>query len=261
MRIVTAIAALLVLAPTASPAPTVYFEPDVVTVEEGQIFEMGIRIDAGTDTLTCFLVEFVFDPAIIELTDAVEGSLFSESGHATMFDWDWDPESPGLHQCNDVTLGFDCFVMCPGELVHLTFDALAMGETPITLTAVDLRDIRRERIRPFYTEDATVTVEPETGVGDDIVLRPQLACFPNPFNGSTMLELRAPGGAGEVDAVFHDIRGRVVARTSFTLSDTGVGLVPWSGTALDGTRLPAGVYYVTASGDFGNARDRVTLVR
>jgi len=259
MRIVTAIAALLVLAPTATPSPTVYFEPEVVTVEEGQIFEMGIRIDAGTDTLTCFLVEFMFDSDVIELVDAIEGSLFSESGHATMFDW--DPQSPGLHQCNDITLGFDYYVMCPGELVHLEFNALEMGETPISLTAVDLRDIRRERIQPFNTEGATVTVEPETGVGDDLFLRSELVCYPNPFDHSTTLELRAPGGAGPVDAVFHDASGRVVARTSFTLSDTGVGLVPWSGTALDGSRLPVGVYYVTASGSFGTARDRVTLMK
>jgi hypothetical protein len=260
MRIVTAIAALLVLAPTASPSPTVFFQPEEVTVEAGQLFEMGIRIDAGTDTLTCFLVEFTFDPEVVELVDAVEGSLFSESGYATMFDW--DPQSPGLHQCNDVTLGFDCYVMCPGELVHLTFDALAMGETPISLTAVDLRDIRRERIHPFYTEDATVTVEPETGVEEgDLALRPELVCYPNPFSGSTTLELRVPDGAGPVDAVFHDVCGRVVARKSFMLSDTGVGVVPWSGSAFDGSPLPAGVYYVTASGSFGTARDRVTLMR
>jgi hypothetical protein len=135
---------LLLGAVQALSAPTVYISPASVEVEEGQTIEMSIRVDAGTDTLTCFLVEFTFDASVVELLSAEEGTLFAESGHSTMFDW--DQYLPGLHACNDVTLGFDAFVLCPGELVDLEFYGVEEGTTTLSITTVDLRDLRRDPI-------------------------------------------------------------------------------------------------------------------
>jgi hypothetical protein len=58
MRFIVIMMVALVLAAPAWSAPTVYFEPAITEVEQGQVFTVGIRVDAGTDTLTCFLVEF-----------------------------------------------------------------------------------------------------------------------------------------------------------------------------------------------------------
>ncbi|MCK4510265.1 hypothetical protein KAW64_00915, partial [bacterium] len=132
MRSVVVVMVVLILAASAWSAPTVYFEPAAMEVEQGQTFPVGIRVDAGADTLTCFLVEFTFDSSVLELLSADEGTLFAESGHSTMFDW--DQHSPGLHSCNDITLGFNAFVLCPGELVHLEFYAIAEGATPLSIT-------------------------------------------------------------------------------------------------------------------------------
>ena len=170
MRFIIVLTAVLLLAGSAWSAPTVYFEPAVVQVEEGETFSVGVRVDAGVDTLTCFLVEFTFNASVIELLSAAEGTLFAESGHSTMFHW--DQYSPGFHSCNDVTLGFDVFVMCPGELIHLEFHAVAAGATPLSITIVDLRDIRRDPILPVFTEGGSVTVGPGTGV-------PQRRCWMN----------------------------------------------------------------------------------
>ena len=261
MRFIVIMMAILVLAASAWSAPTVYFEPAITEVEQGQVFSVGIRVDAGTDTLTCFLVEFTFDASVIELLSAEEGTLFAESGHATMFDW--DQYSPGFHCCNDVTLGFDAFVMCPGELVHLEFSAVAEGATPLSITAVDLRDIRRDPILPVFTEGGSVTVGPGTGIGDGMqdVTAPVLRCYPNPFSQQTSLEFRSCGTAGTVDVTVHDLAGRVVARPAVVGSGSGLNSGLWRGTACDGRPLPGGVYFVVASGPTGEARARVTLVR
>ncbi len=260
MRFIVIMMATLVLAAPAWSAPTVYFAPATTEVEQGQAFSVGIRVDAGADTLTCFLVEFTFDAAVIELLSAVEGTLFAESGHSTMFDW--DQYSPGFHSCNDVTLGFDAFVMCPGELVHLEFHAVAEGATPLSITTVDLRDIRRDPILPVFTEGGFVTVGPGAGIDDGPDdAGPVLRCYPNPFSQQTSLEFHSRGAAGAVDVAVHDLAGRVVARPAVVWSGSGLNFGLWRGTAFDGRPLPGGVYFVVVSGSTGEARARVTLVR
>ena len=261
MRFILVVMAVLLLAAPAWPAPTVYFEPAVVNVEQGQGFSVGIRVDAGADTLTCFLAEFTFDASVIELLVAEEGTLFAESGHSTMFDW--DQYSPGLHSCNDVALGFDAFVMCPGELVHLGFHAVAEGATVLSITAVDLRDIRRDPILPVFTEGGSVTVGPATGVpeDDDEVAALKLRCHPNPFSDRVVIEFDAGSVIGPVHAAVHDVAGRVVARPLLASCKSGPRVGLWDGTGHDGRPLPGGVYFVVASGPSGEARDRVALVR
>jgi hypothetical protein len=260
MRFIVVLMAVLLLAGVAWSDPTVYFEPAVVQVDQGEAFSVGIRVDAGADTLTCFLVEFTFDASVIELLSAVEGTLFAESGHSTMFHW--DQYSPGFHSCNDVTLGFDAFVMCPGELVHLEFYAVAAGATPLSITTIDLRDIRRDPILPVFTEGGSVTV-PGMGIDDGIqdVAGPVLRCYPNPFSQQTSLEFHSCGAAGAVDVAVHDLAGRVVARPAVVGSGSGLSSGLWRGTARDGRPLPGGVYFVVASGPTGEARALVTLVR
>lgn len=258
MRSIAMIIAAVLLAAPAWSAPTVYFGPADVDVEQGQDFSMGVRVDSGTDTLTCFLVEFTFDPDVLELLEAAEGTLFAESGHSTMFDW--DQHAPGLHSCNDVTLGYDCFVMCPGELIHLGFHAAAAGTTALSITAVDLRDIRRERILPVITSGGSVSVGPGTGVLE-VLDSPSMRCRPNPFSDELAIELDSGGVAGPARMMIHDVTGRVVARPTAVSSGLGRSLGSWDGTGHDGRPLPAGVYFVTAFGPTGEARERVVLVR
>jgi len=260
MRFIVVVLAVLLLAGVAWSAPTVYFEPAATEVEQGQAFTVGIRVDSGADALTCFLVDFTFDAGVVELLSAEEGTLFAESGHSTMFDW--DQYSPGLHSCNDVTLGFDAFVLCPGELVHLEFYAVAEGATPLSITTIDLRDIERDPILPVFTEGGSVTVGPGTGVpdGDELVV-PDLRCYPNPFSGRVVIEFDSGTATGPVHVVIHDATGRVVARPVAASSNSGFSLGLWDGTGHDRQPLPGGVYFVVASGPAGEARARVTLVR
>jgi hypothetical protein len=149
----------------ALAAPTVFVHPDTVLVAPGEAFTMDIRVDSGTDTVTCFLVEFEFDPFVLELISAEEGSLFTECGFPTMYNW--DVLGLGHHSCNDVTLGPYTYTIAPGEMVSLSFVAANPGWTSVEILAEDLRDYRRNRILPVWTEDAVVFVVPATGVPDD----------------------------------------------------------------------------------------------
>jgi hypothetical protein len=261
VRIALVAIAVLLLAVSAWPAPTVYIQPPLTEVDQGQDFAVSVRVDAGVDTLTCFLVEFTFDASVVELVSAQEGTLFAESGHTTMFDW--DQHSAGVHSCNNVTLGFDSFVMCPGELVRLEFHSTAEGVTPLSITAVDLRDIRRERILPVFTEGGLVGVGPGAGIDEEMqdVTGPILTCSPNPFSEQTSLEFSWSGTTGDVGAVVYDVTGRVVSRFDVAGCGPGRSACVWDGKACDGCPLPGGVYFILATGPTGQARAQMTLVR
>ncbi|MBN2565980.1 MAG: hypothetical protein JXB46_09760 [Candidatus Eisenbacteria bacterium] len=259
MRLVIAATILLFVFGSAGAYPTVYFEPDQLVMEPSEACTLGIRIDNGTDTLTCFRVRFSFNEAVVELNSAQEGSLFSESGHQTMFDW--DALSLGHHECNDVTLGFDAFVLCPGELVHLELEAATAGTTTLALYDVDLRDIRRDPILPMGIGNCSVTVLPETGVQEEQgVFTGRLRCFPNPFWSHTRIEFDACGDS-PVEFRVYDVSGRAVATPEAERVSETRSAAHWDGTGCSGMRLPAGVYFVEAVDGRARSRARATLLR
>jgi hypothetical protein len=256
-RVLGCLALVLALALAARGAPTVFIAPPERTVALGDTFSMSVRVDDGTDTLTCFLVRFEFDPVIIELDDAAEGSLFTRCGFPTMYNW--DVIAAGEHSCNDVTLGPWAFALCPGELVRLCFTAAAVGETPIDITAVDLRDIRRQRILPVGVEQGHVIVGPVSEVpgGGEAARAENPRAFPNPFRDGTTITFSTPC-ASAAELVIYDARGREVARPRTRTAGLGPWEAVWDGLDASGRRVASGVYFAfVASGDY---RTRCPLV-
>ncbi|MBD3348875.1 MAG: hypothetical protein GF400_06725 [Candidatus Eisenbacteria bacterium] len=251
--------------------PTVFVSPGHAFAVEGDTFEIDVRVDAGTDTVTCFLVEFTFDPQILELLSADEGSLFTNCGYETMYDW--DVYGDGWHSCNDVTLGYWAYAVCPGELIDLKFEAVSWGETCIEITAVDLRDLDRNPIPNISTSDGLVTVAPATGVDEGVAEpHPSIAFAPNPFGRSVRISLEGAQIAGEVQFRIYDAAGREVARRvaggrparasgSSGDGETDEAVVYWDGLDRTGAELPSGVYFVVARGRGWERTGRVVHLR
>ena len=263
MRIVLALILVVATYGAALAIPTVFVSPAEVVVNAGQSFEMSIRVDAGyPDSVTAFLVDFAFDSEVVELVDAEEGSLFANCGYPTMYHW--DIEGPGMHSCNDVTLGHASHVIPPGELVALDFVALAVGETPVAITAVDLRDINRDPIVPVYSADGFVIVVPETGIDEpaEPVEPEQLVRLaPNPSPGPVEIEFSVNGLAEAPAIAVHDVAGRVVARPDAVSLEGGVGVVTWDGRTDLGDALPSGVYFIVVRTAEAERRARCVLLR
>lgn len=263
MRIVLTLFLAVFFSGIAAGAPTVFVSPAELTVNVGEPFEMSIRVDAGyPDSVTAFLVDFTFDAEVIELTSAEEGSLFANCGYGTMFNC--DSLGAGSYSCNDVTLGHASHVFLPGELVSLDFVALSVGETPIAITAADLRDINRERILPVYSADGLVTVLPETGI--DYPLESPLAergihVAPNPSPGRVKIDFLVDRVDARVDVEVHDVSGRTVARPRGLVLKDRVGHVTWDGRTDLGEALPSGVYFVAVRAGETTRRARCVLLR
>jgi hypothetical protein len=259
MRALVATVLTLALAAAVLAAPTVFIEPAALTVDTLDPFEMSIRVDAGTDTLTGFLVEFEFDPGVIELVAAIEGSLFADCGCATLFGW--DVFGPGVHACHDVTLGAASYVLCPGELVRLRFLGTGPGTTALSLSAVDLRDMQRLPILPVFTEGAVVTFDPGTGVEEGalggISIGPGQ---PNPFRDGTSIGYALPSAlAGGVAEVF-DISGRLVRRLAVPAGRTS-GALYWDGRSETGAALASSVYVLRLSSEGRTAQTTLVKIR
>ncbi len=253
MRVVTAVLALLLAAASAQSAPTIYVDPATLTVDGPGPIEMSIRVDAGADTISAFLVRLEFDPDVVALAAASEGGLFAGDCQ-TLFDW--DAIGPGVHSLNDVMLGASCYVLCPGELVRLLFFPTGHGTTGLSITAADLRDARRDPILPLFTEGAVVTVDPGTGVPDDPVAGPDVGpCSPNPFVAETRIAFSLPGGGSAAEAAIYDLAGRQVRRLAAPRGATGE--IRWDGRAENGSRVPAGVYFVRLHSGGGSSETRV----
>lgn len=260
MRSLSAILIILTVAPALLAAPTVFIEPAALTVNTPDPFEMSIRVDAGTDTLTGFLVEFEFDSGVIDLIAANEGSLFSDCGCQTLFGW--DIQGPGAHACHDVTLGAASYVLCPGELVTLRFLGTGPGTTALTLSAVDLRDMQRLPILPVFTEGAVVTFDPGTGVEGEAVTGVSIGPGrPNPFADGTTVSFALPPGqeGGGVAEVF-DISGRLVRRLLVPEGRTA-GELRWDGRSESGADVASSVYVIRLSGGGRTAQTTVVKVR
>ncbi len=249
--------AILTSSTTALAVPTVFVYPSEITVEPGEMFSMSIRVDAGTDTVTCFLTEFTFDTGVIELTEASEGSLFSMCGYGTVYHW--DVIESGRHSCNDVTLGHEAHTLPPGELVDLELTAGDQGMTWIEITTVDLRDMRRDPILPVNTERALVIVG-GTGVED-----PQqtdgaalLIVHPNPCRGGATMSWSAPAGERRGTLLIYDVRGRLVWHD---VLDGVSGTAHWDGRGEDGAGVRAGVYFVELRFGGETVREKLVLLR
>ncbi|MCD4690646.1 cohesin domain-containing protein, partial [bacterium] len=122
----------------ATADTSVHFDPGAVMVDTGESFEMSFRVAASPDSIASFQLYLWFDPTIVELTDAVEGTLYVESGTMTWFIA--EEEYPGFWHFFDTVFGAGTHVLPPGELLHINFTALAAGQTPARIDTVRMTD-------------------------------------------------------------------------------------------------------------------------
>jgi len=101
------------------------------------------------------------------------------------------------------------------------------------------------------------------GVGDDLVPRSYfLNVAPNPFHGSTTLELTNPT-ARDIPAriTVHDVAGRLVATLWNAPAPRGRTLISWDGRSESGSAMGPGVYIVRANLGGMSLSRRVVRVR
>jgi hypothetical protein len=188
----------LVLTLCAVPAgvgavPVVFCEPETITVDSAEVFQVGVRVDQ-LDTLSNYQIIFTYDTTVLEFITAYEGSLYVNSGLQTWFTV--EEESLGTWEVFDVIFPALTYLLPPGELCRLEFRALRTGLSPIEFLSVALTDRYREGIDPLTWRDGLVLVGDWAGVEDGAPRLPSGIGFPepNPTYGNVTIPLNCPAG-------------------------------------------------------------------
>jgi len=237
-----AVALVALLAGVAAAVTDVSIDPGDLIVGSDDQFELSLRTAASGDTISGYQLYLSFDPAVIALSDATEGSLYVDSGHATWFRV--EELEPGRWHFFDTVLGEGTHILPPGELLHLSFTVVDTGLSAVNADTVRLADVRREDLAVGAVGHSNVEVLPVSGVPDESpgLLRLGLA-RPNPFAAETSIEFRAARGAGAVEAGVFDVAGRIVRRLPIP-PGSRCGVLRWDGRCDDGRKAPSSVYFV-----------------
>jgi hypothetical protein len=249
--------ALVLVASAAWAQPHVFYAPGSIVVQPGQQFDLSFQVGACADSIASFQLYMSFDPDVVELVAATEGSLYAESGYMTWFIA--EEQEDGFWHFFDTVFGPRTYVLPPGELLHLRFEAVEYGHTQAYVDTIRMTDIRRNALPVAGFEHGEIYVVP-TGVEDEVPGALMLGpAWPSPFRGSTEIPFSAPPGRGPVTAAVYDICGRVVAELAPESERSGT--LVWDGRTIDGSEAPSAVYFVRVTAGDSEARTRVVKIR
>jgi hypothetical protein len=247
----------------ASAVLTVYLEPESTTVSVGQEFDVQLMVNDEADTISNFRVVIQFDPDIIELVSAEEGSLYVSAGYESFFHV--EEESLGSWEIFEVIFPYTSFVLAPGELAVIHFSALADGETPIDFLSQVVMDIDRMEIQPIAAIGGHVTVSPGVGVeGPDAWRGGWMFGFPypNPSRGVSSVRLARPTDPRGEDCRLsvYDPRGRLVRALDLPTAGHSSDVV-WDGRNEQAIEVPSGIYFLRLDTPNETLHRKVILVR
>jgi len=214
---------------------------------------MSFRVGESPDSVASFQLYLSFDPQVIELTEAVEGSLYSESGVMTWFIV--EEHGPGFWHFFDTVFGAGTHVLPPGELLHLTFTALQEGETEARIDTIRMTNIRRNPLPVGGFEHGEIIVS-ATGVEEGGGIARLGSAYPNPFVSSTAVSFFAPMDGGDARAEIYDVRGRLVRRIPVP-GGASEGELLWDGRDERGEEVPSSVYFLRLTARTSTAHCRL----
>jgi hypothetical protein len=154
----------------------------------------------------------------------------------------------------------------PGALFTITFRAISVGTTTITIRRSDLRNGVNERLA-HSRRDAVVTIDyPPTGADPPGIEAGGLINYPNPFNPSTTLALwlgadGALSAGRDVTIEIFSVAGQKVRTLFAGALPPGKSEMLWDGKDDRGAAVAAGVYIGVARTGSGVFRHKMVVVR
>lgn len=234
------LAGVFVLSAHASSADvTLRFSPADTTVEVGSTTRLSIMCDDVIDLRT--IEVFVeFDPTIVGSVSGGSGALYEDSGFS-LFDG-FELTAPNVWHGYCVVMGSTDYITTPGELFFWEFEGLADGVSPITSVSVVLVMPGSVQVPDLTLPPTTITVgNPLSAVPQVLLPKPELRCYPNPFNPRTEVSFELIRN-DSVDLCVFDVTGRRVAELYHGETPSGLFSVSWDGCDNQGRVQPAGLY-------------------
>ena len=143
----------------ASAVPVLSLQPSSQVVQPGQSFSLDVDISNAAE-LFSFQFDLAFDPNVLSATSITEGPFLPSGGSTFFIPGTIDNSGGTITTTDDSLIGAISGVTGNGTLATVSFQAFALGTSPITLSNVILLDSNLADITS-NTVDGTVTVVPE----------------------------------------------------------------------------------------------------
>ena len=227
-------------------------------------FEVEIAVNDEIDSLMGYNITIDFDASYLQVLNVEEGSLPEDSGFSTFFRW----MNPGCN-CDSVFVNGSILgniVDGPGTLFTITFRAISVGTTTISIRSSDLRSGVNERLA-HSTRDAVVVIDyPPTDADSPAPPRGALINYPNPFNPTTTFALWLPDDGSvpaerDIAIEIYSVSGHRMRTLLAGALWSGRNEIVWDGKDDGGVDMAAGVYFAVAETASGRLTRKILLVR
>ena len=130
------------------------FVPDDGSFGCGQTLAVDVDIDAQTLDAHGFSLELSFDAAVVHPISVSAGSLVS--GAACPFYLNWLNPGPAVSTIDVDVANLGCAINGPGTILHLVFEGVLQGISPLDCASVIFRDSENH---PIDVECTPATIE------------------------------------------------------------------------------------------------------
>jgi hypothetical protein len=248
----------------ASSNPGLYLEPSKSYIQPGERCTLSVMVDDGADSLSCAMCVLSFDPGVVSCVEAGEGELYLNSSYSTFFNWErFSPDSVRVEDC---VLGYRSFILAPGELYTVVFEALQPGTTAVRLEEAEVYDIDRVQLPVDLGPGASISVSITADDGGGLTPPAFFECYPNPFNPSTTLTFRSPPGkvsgrGGRGMLRIYSPEGKLVKTVFRGNLREGINEFRWYGEDEQGRSVSSGVYMAVLRTPSTIYKQKVILVK
>jgi hypothetical protein len=234
------------------------FQPPLTQVAPGQQCTVDVIADVAGDSLGCVELWVTWDTDLVTFISGAEGTLFKNAGVSrAFFNHAIAPDTFSVEGC---LLGYRTFALTPGQVARFVFRADHAGVCPLRIARFNLWDIDRDVFEPVHDPNGWIVIGTPTGVDDVPRGGLGLSAWPNPFNPSTTVEVRAPAGEA-VRLDVYDAAGSLVRRLFDGVMAADAARIAWDGRNAGGARVPSGVYLVTAVRGELRATHKLVLIQ
>jgi len=247
---------------TGAQTVSVRVEPAETRVAPGETCTLYVHVEGEIDSLSCSGIHLGFDTTVVSYHSASKGELFNAAPFPTFFNQ--DSPSADTVVVEACVLGYRTYVLAPGYLFTIVFEALEAGITDVTIGQAEVWDIDRYPLDEDVGQAGRIIVTTQTGGTPPPLERGKLSSFPNPFNPVTTIVLELPEGSGEglsTEIEIYDAAGRMVRRLFSGPAPAGRSEFRWDGTNDSGSAVSSGLYLAVSKTGSLRMERKLVLVR
>ena len=157
-------------------AQTLSYSIQDIVVEPGELITLTVNVDGGLADMRGFTLDLLYENSMVDIYSINQGSLLLEHSPSFLY---WNDElinGVTLVRVDYAILGGISGVQGPGDLLHITFEAVGCGIETLAIVAAEFRDL----------DNQSIAVDLGTGIEHQVCQAPPLRIV-HQLNGDKLL--------------------------------------------------------------------------